>query len=588
MRHFSNKSLRDIAGIAVALLIVSTSVQAQNTQGYTRKSISHTTTILSTGNFSLSATEERLFLSAINSGVQIPRFDYNPLPDYVQASFKKRLSQDKHISESDLETIIGETIVPEILKILDYNKEIRAQNLVTETQRNSFIALKAKESGVTGRQLEQIMNSSFIYIPFINNYKFEKNADKNEIKVTLSGGLLWYQVVSGENPHAEKLAKLTSEAYSSAETDESQRINGQPATPREFAFWGAANTLAMNLEIKTRELDMFKLSAPITEIQRRKIGFPLGRAEGIKLDDPFFVGEWLETESGKIKFKTSGFVRVSTVSDNRQSAGQLSQAMAIKKGDWSKGMMIIEHPRLGIDIAMRPRWFEINVENGYMMNAEKGFIVYFGDYSGGTIGLDMNFQWNIASLVKKRQSFLVFGGTVSAIPVKSQIFDFAIWDNDWRLIDLLPTNNWVAGLYYGYAGYMKRFYLGPLAIHGEATIGTQIVSTGKVRGADYYDGEKVTISNYTIGARLNVGLEYAVTIDWNVGIFAGVQAFPPLDWWTVKYDEKEVDVENDAGWIAPKFYSYSPTFGIYIHFSPPTLPFNPAAIIQNQMNDLGN
>ncbi|MBU1066018.1 autotransporter outer membrane beta-barrel domain-containing protein [bacterium] len=496
------------------------------------------------------------------------------------------LSQDKHISESDLETVIGETIVPEILKILDFNKEIRAQNLVTETQRNSFIALKAKDSGITSQQLEQIMNSSYIYIPFINNYKTEKNSDKDEIKVSLSGGLLWYQVVPGENPRAEKLARLTSEAYSSAKTDESQRINGQPVSPREYAFWSAANTLAMNLEIKTRELDMFKLSAPIVEIQRRKIGFPLGCAEGIKLDDPFFVGEWLETETGKIKFKTSGFVRVSTVSDNRQSDGQLSRAVAIKKGDWSRGMMITEHPRLGVDIAMKPRWFEINVESGFMMNTEKGFVVYFDDYSGSAIGLDLNFQWNIASLVKKRQNFLVFGGTVSAIPVESTIIDFDFDDPDWSLLDLLPTHNWIAGLYYGYAGYLKRYYLGPFAIHGEASIGTQIVSTGKVRGVDY-EGEKVTISNYTIGVRLNVGLEYAVNIDWNVGVFAGIQAFPPLDWWTVKYDDEEIDIDN-VSWDPPKFYSYSPTFGIYIHFSPPTLPFNPAAIIQNQMKNLGN
>jgi len=586
MRPFSNKSLHGVAGITVALLIVSTSGRAQNTRGYTRKSISHTTTILAVGNFSLAATEERLFLSAINTGIQIPRFDYNPLPENIQASFKKMLSQDKHISESDLETVIGETIVPEILKILDFNKEIRAQNLVTETQHNSFIALKAKDSGITGQQLEQILNSSYIYIPFINNYKTEKNSDKDEIKVSLSGGLLWYQVVPGENPRAEKLAKLTTEAYFSAETGESQQINGQRTTPQEYAFWGAANTLAMNLEIKTRELDMFKLSAPIVEIQRRKIGFPLGCAEGIKLDDPFFVGEWLETETGKIKFKTSGFVRVSTVSDNRQSAGQLSRAVAIKKGDWSRGMMITEHPRLGVDIAMKPRWFEINVESGFMMNTEKGFVVYFDDYSGSAIGLDLNFQWNIASLVKKRQNFLVFGGTVSAIPVESTIIDFDFDDPDWSLLDLLPTHNWIAGLYYGYAGYLKRYYLGPFAIHGEASIGTQIVSTGKVRGVDY-EGEKVTISNYTIGVRLNVGLEYAVNIDWNVGVFAGIQAFPPLDWWTVKYDDEEIDIDN-VSWDPPKFYSYSPTFGIYIHFSPPTLPFNPAAIIQNQMKNLGN
>lgn len=62
--------------------------------------------------------------------------------------------------------------------------------------------------------------------------------------------------------------------------------------------------------------------------------------------------------------------------------------------------------------------------------------------------------------------------------------------------------------------------------------------------------------------------------------------FPPLDWWTVKYDNDEVDINNETGWIAPKIYSYSPTIGLYIHFSPPTLPFNPAAVVQNKLKNL--
>jgi hypothetical protein len=61
-----------------------------------------------------------------------------------------------------------------------------------------------------------------------------------------------------------------------------------------------------------------------------------------------------------------------------------------------------------------------------------------------------------------------------------------------------------------------------------------------------------------------------------------------MDLWTVKYDDDEIDIENEAGWIAPKFFSYSPTFGIYIHFSPPSLPFNPVSIVQNQMKNIGS
>lgn len=586
--HFLKNTFALFALSLVLLSGTGTPARAQATTGYTRKSISHPTIILTTGNIRLTQNEEALFTDAINTGIQIARFDYNPLPEDIQVSFKAALSRKSCITEEELEKHIAESLVPEIIKILDLHKELRAQNLLTEAQRNSFIALKAKETGVTAQQLEQIMNSSYLYIPFINKYSSQKNDDKKEIGVSLSGGLYWYHIIAGDDPRVEKIIKLTSEVSATVDTEESFTVGGKRVSPREYAFWSAANTLAMNLEIMTRELDMFKLSAPVAEILRRKIRFPLGVAEGIRLDDPFFVGEWYESGAGDISFQKSGFVRVSTVADNRSPGGQLSEAVAIKKGDWSRGMMIVEHPRLGIDIALRPRWFGVTVEEGFMMNIKEGFVVYFDDYSGGTVGLDLNFQWNIANLVQKRQTFLTFGGTASAIPVKNVIFDYKFWDNQWNWIDLIPVQNWVAGLYYAHIGYLKRYYLGPFAVHGEAGLGIQTVSTGKIRGGDYYDGEKVTISNYTVGVRLNVGLEYAVNIDWNVGIFGGVQAFPPFDRWNVKYGDKEIDIHNESGWAAPKFYSYSPSFGIYVHFSPPTLPFNPAAIVQNQMKNTGS
>jgi hypothetical protein len=95
----------------------------------------------------------------------------------------------------------------------------------------------------------------------------------------------------------------------------------------------------------------------------------------------------------------------------------------------------------------------------------------FDDYKGGTIGLDLDLHMNIASLTKKRQSFLVLGGTASLIPIESRIFDFAFWDDYYNWKDHIPAKSWVAGLFYGYVGYLKRIYLGPLAIHGENLFG---------------------------------------------------------------------------------------------------------------------
>jgi hypothetical protein len=260
-------------------------------------------------------------------------------------------------------------------------------------------------------------------------------------------------------------------------------------------------------------------------------------------------------------------VRVSKVGDNRQDPRQLSAAYAIQKGDWVKGMTMVEHPRLGVDVALKPRGFFMNINEGVFESED--FLIFFDDYDGFAFGADLDFQINIAPLTNKRQSFLVAGATAGVVPVKSELYS-----TDTILDMLIPDANSTAGIVYGYAGYMRRFYLGPFAIHGEVLVGLQYLTL-----SDKYNDKDVTISNNSLGGRLNLALEYALNIDCNVGIFAGFQAFPSFDWWTIKYGDKEVDVANYTGQDAPYIASFSPTFGIYFHYSPPTLSFNPASAL---------
>ncbi len=534
---------------------------------YSRKSIAFVDALMVTNdNIRISPTDEQYFLNIINNGIRISRFDYNPLPDTLRHSFREQLQTKGAVTEAELTQLIESTIVPEIVRILDIEKEIRAQNLVDETQRNSFIVLKAKEMGVTAEQLEQVMNSSYIYLPFISDYQVSKSKDDKNLTVSVKGGLFWYHIIPGDEPRLESIVTLHTEASGSEEKE-------KPGA-ESVAFRMAASSMAMNLQVLTRDIKIFRLRTPIASVERRTVKFPLGKAEGIKLDEPFFVGEYVETKSGKIRFQKSGFVRVSTVSDNRQNSRQLSAAYAIQKGDWVKGMTMVEHPRLGIDVALKPRWFNMTVKEGIF--ASDDFLISFADYDGVAVGADLDLQINIAPLIRKRQSFLVIGGTAGVVPVKS-----ALYSTDTNSDLPIPDESLAAGLFYGYAGYMRRFYIGRLAVHSEALLGLQHLIL-----SDTYNDEDVTISNNSLGARINVGLEYAVNIDCNVGIFAGFQAFPAMDWWTVKYGDEEIDVENDTDWAAPRISSISPTFGIYLHYSPPTLSFNPTALLRTGMNPI--
>lgn len=563
----------------VGFILMFTAISFPQAGKYTRKSVAFVDALMITNSdIRLSEENERYWLNAIHESIRIPRFDYNPLPEAVQSTFKTSLQAKGMVGDDQIAVVIREIIAPEIIKFLDVSKELRAQNLVSEVQKNSFIAVKAKELGVTAEQMEQVMNSSYIYVPFISKYKLKKEKDEKDLSVSISGGLIWFHIIAGDEPQVEKLATIRSDATSSAEKKKDYNLDGAMIDPEEFAYRTAVQTLTMNLQVLTRGIDMFKLTAPIADVDGRTIRFPLTKSEGIRMDEPFFVGEYSETKTGKIKFRQSGFVRIGTVSDPNKPGKQLSTAWAVKKGDWVRGMTILEHPRIGVDISVKPRWFKMDIKEGIFFNDEY-FYIHFGDYKGGAIGIDFDMQWNIAELTKKRQSFLVVGGTVGATPIRSAIYD--------SFLDIyfdVPEDSWAAGILSGYLGYMRKFYLGPMAVHAEALAGIQHLVL-----SDTWEDENVTISNNSLGARVNLGLEYAVNIDWNIGVFAGMNLFPAMDWWTVKYKDEEIDVENYTGYKAPRISSISPTYGFYIHYSIPTLSVNPGAMLQKGIDKkIGN
>lgn len=532
---------------------------------YTRKSISFTDILFATRkNIHLTYNEERHLLSTLHDKIRISRFDYNPLPEEIQESFKNQIAKKRIISESELNYLINEYIVPEIIKILDIQKEIRARNLVDEVQRNSFIALKAKEIGITAQQLEQVMNMSYLYVPFIAEYNESKNKDSKEIQIYLKGGLIWYHIIAGDNPQVIKVKTLTSTGSGTSENS------------KQESFKMAVQTLTLNLQVLTRQMDIFKLQAPIVEVTNKTIKFPLGKKEGIKIDDPFYVAEWVESEDGNISLQKSGFVRIGEVANNIQTfenlsdAGQLSTAWAVKKGDWARGMMVIEHPRLGIDIAMKPRLFNMDISEGYF--GTDFFYLKFGDYIGNVGAVDIDLQLNIANLVKRSQTFFVFGISAGIVPVKTKIDkEFLIFESS--------TERIASSVFSGYIGLMKKKYFGPAALHGEALFGIQRLAV-----SDYYLGKEVNIYNNSTGGRINLGLEYAVNIDCNVGIFAGLNIFPAMDWWTVEYGDDEIDIIKLGDKNSPEISTSGFTYGLYIHYSPPVLSFNPLSFLQSQLN----
>ncbi|MEN3039451.1 MAG: hypothetical protein ABDI07_09955, partial [Candidatus Kryptonium sp.] len=188
-------------------------------------------------------------------------------------------------------------LAPEIVKILDINKEIRALSLVTEAERNSFIATKAKSLGISAEKVERVMNSGYVVVPFIEKYRaskdtiivIEKNKRKERkvkvpiVRVELQGGLTFFRVIFQENQYFVKpeFAIVPKEEGKSF----SEIRGGDVAVAEDSAFMKSAYDVVMNFEVTIR--NVFKLYTPIAEVSFNRVSFPLGKREGIGIDDGF-------------------------------------------------------------------------------------------------------------------------------------------------------------------------------------------------------------------------------------------------------------------------------------------------------------
>ena len=550
---------------------------------YERKSVAFINEMVYIGSTKpMSNVSEKCYLTEISNALEMERFDYNPIPEPVIAEFRKRTSK-RDLSLDEIENILDQTVVKEIISILDVKKEMRARELVTETQKNSFIALKARQSGVTAEQLQKVMNSSFLYLPYIEKFKTSRVKDdvEDELKLNLSGGLIWYHISGGDDPGLKKVANISSHVSLSKEKEGSWRDT------ETKAVCSAASTMGINLKTKTRELDMFKLLAPIADVQGRKIKFPLGENEGIKLDQPYYVGEWRRTENGNTKFYKDGFARIGYVAGEESDQNYMSSAWGVKKGDWARGMVVMEHPRLGIDLSIKSRMIPVNIDSGLFIGEEDddNIAAIFDSYTGYVPAFDLDLQGNLAHATGIRQSFLTIGLTGAVIPARSKIFyedsKFKASIGEFTIFEIIEQKEQINnfGLYFGgHLGYLKKYYIGPWALHWEAKAAVQAFSVT----ADYED--KASLTNITFGGRVNLGLEYALSIDTNIGVFAGFNAFPAVNSWIVRRDDDSIPVMNDLdNYNWPRISSIGKTFGLYFHYSIPSIPFNPGGALGNAM-----
>jgi len=541
---------------SLILLFTSVGVGQQKTE---RSSISYVNAVwlASPEAREISSSEVGILLSQVKSYIEMDRFDFNPLPDKLISEFTNAANEMESIDVKGIGDLMNEKLTPIILEIIESTMDSRAGELVTAAQKQSFLATKAKGLGITVEEMERVANSAYIYMPILTEY-VHSVGKKGMHTISLKGGIIWFHIdMSTELPTVEM---LVSKKTSTSDSD-MDKTEAMDATAEAFAH---------NLQVATRAIDEFKLIAPISEVNNGNINFPLGKKEGIYMDDPYWVGEWMMNEDGETEFVRSGWIRVGEVADNKSSSIETSSGWAVKKGQWSRGMMVLEHPRFNVDIAFKPKLFQMEISEGFIP-ALGGFTQVKEKFDGFAPGIDIDLHVYLASLIGMKQSFFILGGNFAYPTIEFESTDVGLSDA-WTTT---PPFSW--GLN---GGFMKKMYKGQMALSLEAKAGIQFFSVvQKYNPTDY----SITVSNSTFGGQVNAGLDYAFTPDVNVGFSLGYRIYPVSDSWSYTDDAGSGDLSSSA-FPFPEVNHSGVAIGLYVHYTPMAMPFDPVRKVRRLLN----
>jgi hypothetical protein len=562
--------------LAVILLLGGmASAPAQETQTkYRRKSISYLNSVLTTRHVEpLDAADTAYLLKAIRREIEMDRFDYNPLPDALLTQFNSAIRQHSAENLDAVAETLSSQLAPEILRILDYKKEMRALGLLTESERRTFIVEKAKETGLQAEHLMQIMNSAYVYLPALWHVSFseesglwdvlfsQESSSHRRVVATVSGALLWFAVKNDEaGSRVEWVATKTATAFGSANLGSSHRSSRSSAARRQ-AFAEAADLLALNLKIASQEIPDFQLSHPLTDVGLGWVEFDIGAREGLGLDDKFIICEFQEQSTDKIQRRELGLVRVSRVRDNTKGRRD-SRARTVMGAGYERGMLALEHPRLPIDLSARLGVLPVSVTAGSLSSAAGGSapeLEFELDSENLIYAGQIWLHYNLANTVGISQLFAsvygeMGGGELSGGKVFNQ--------------DDLP-----AGFYWGLGGGLgKKYYWNRLHLNLETMLG---YVNYQFQGRGSNDSDEVAwewrIQN--LGLTLNGTLELALAYDLNLGAGVSYRMFTPQQDYTFTVGGAEVVPQVVGNKPEVDFSGWG--FQLYVTYSLPALSLNP-------------
>ncbi len=510
----------------IVLLLLSVAVSAQERK-YQRKSISS----LGLLNLSFVEVPSALIENRINFHVQLPRFDYNVLSDSALSAYRERVSAlgFRNATPSQITAILNETIIPQVSLALKAVAEERALGNLKEEDLARAAANKLKGSGLTAEDILKVLNAAYLYAPVVTRYAESLDEEKN-LTVTISGYILWFRVKTDPDGSSEavflKGSSVVQSGTATASTDKTYQTRNRTLQGADFARVAAVDAWAKNLSLAMRRLPDFQVTAEILSLRGATPEANIGLKEGIGLDDGYFAEELFENSKGELEERIIGFFRVASVGDNRKNPPELSTFYPHITGGVERGVLLKEHPRFGLDVAIRPKFFrlrlskettplrremlrEYGVEDIFFPPVPLRFALKEDVTEAG--GVEVGFHYNLAKQTGVRQLFATA--------------DFGFGIGNTSFTSEAP-NGISALILSGYAGVMKKFWLRRwnFYVGGSGGVDGLFLSVGNTN-----EGDLESLSFITASVRADFGVELMLTPDLLFSIGGNYKfGFPPL------------------------------------------------------------
>lgn len=537
---------------------------------YERKSVSYVDRLIVLTDLRVPEEQAILFTNQVRNAVVLDRFDYNPLPGSMIREFQREVRaawrREGRLDEDIVSRVLEYTLLESILDILEAERLSRAEDLVEDWQRETFAVRKAKELGVTEDELVSVMNAAYICIPFVIDFGLVETGET--VTVSVHGGVSWYHVDNNlpEPRVVPMLNKVTSTVGHATKGRVYSTMDG-PKNAREYAAWSAINTFASNIGAAVRRIREFHLVSPAVEVEGSRVKFRLGRREGLSLDDRLYSVEYLSEGGGRTGERRAGFIRTIRVGDNRER--NAFSTARIVGGRCEIGMLLVENPRMGVDIGIAAGSAPLAVDGGYVQDPQTGMdLDFYEDMDRRQAVFSLDARYNLAPRIGISQLFAGFDWGIGFVNL-----DLGIWEGHGGVFNDNPP---LADLQFLDGYLLKKFWIGRAALTLAA--GASWNSLG-FRYVDD-DGDEHLFEAANIGFRGDAGFEYALTANLVIGAGAVFRVSEPVVW-TVSGDGFG---RRELTWPDAPEVDFSGTgFNIWLSYSPPSLGIDPFSLLRGRL-----